>query len=437
LAYEKRVKSRPTYPMGGLLAGRIKSYDYFRPTGKIITKFPDNVGNAAGNLPPFVGTQVTESENHPGWNFMQHKKFQGDIGGPFSMFRKYAILPDELQSFSGEKDLDGFGTMRRAEYSGPFLAVRPTGFAFPPYINSSDDDLEEYGTTAIARCAPTNPTSDLSTFLGELLSEGLPKLTGSLLSKWGSMSNRARRKSIGEEYLNYEFGWKPMVNDVRSLANAILRADSVIKQYERDSGRLVRRRYEFPTIYTEKTTVFDGQTPWLNPDNQVLHTDSVVTGKVYRRETQAIRRWFSGAFTYYLPSAYTDSDSIARKVILAKRTLGLSLTPGNIWNLMPWSWAIDWFSNAGDVLHNLDAWIIDNQVLRYGYMMEHTVHTYTYYYVGKNTLRSASNIPSSVSSVSETKIRRVATPYGFGVQYEGLNTLQKSILAALGITHFH
>jgi hypothetical protein len=148
-------------------------------------------------------------------------------------------------------------------------------------------------------------------------------------------------------------------------------------------------------------------------------------------------RWFSGAFTYYLPSDYSTRGAMARQLAMAKKTIGLSLTPDVVWNLAPWSWAADWFFNVGDVLSNVTDWATDGLVMKYGYMMEHTRSVNTYYYSGFTGLKSGHAVPTPLSLVVETKQRRKANPFGFGLTWGGLSPRQLSILAALGITKTH
>jgi hypothetical protein len=76
---------------------------------------------------------------------------------------------------------------------------------------------------------------------------------------------------------------------------------------------------------------------------------------------------------------------------------------------------------------------IDNQVLAYGYMMEHTIEKYTYHFVGPHKLKTKKD-PDPVTLVRESKIRRRATPYGFGITWDGFSSFQLSILAALGLS---
>jgi hypothetical protein len=252
------------------------------------------------------------------------------------------------------------------------------------------------------------------------------------------MTGHQRRKAIGDEYLNYQFGYVPFANDIAKGANAVIDSDSTWRQYARDSGRVVRRGYDFPVEETNVGTVVDTfVSPWTNPSSSAfLDFGSLNKGRILRLETTKRRRWFRGAFTYYVPPPHSGfRNEIARQVIQARKCLGISLTPDVVWNLAPWSWLIDWRFNIGDLLSNWTDWAIDNQVLVYGYMMEHTVRSYTYSFDGPTGLIGfGSNRPSLITLTVESKVRRRATPYGFGFDMGGLTARQLAILTALGIT---
>jgi len=269
--------------------------------------------------------------------------------------------------------------------------------------------------------------------LAELRREGLPHLLGATAWKSRTRDIHAVKKAAGDEYLNVQFGWKPLLGDVQDVAKGVTRLSKLIEQAERDSGKVVRRRYSFPPIERQQTSLVQSATgPSLvsrtgfssveqRPFNQ---------GQVYRYRETSIRQWFSGAFTYYLPDR---GDGLLAGLGRASDILGLSMDPEAMWNLAPWSWAVDWFSNTGDYIRNLDALSKYGLVLRYGYIMEHSIVRDTYTFVGPTGFKSVWAFPSPVSLVSEMKLRRRATPFGFGLSGV-LNNTQKAIIAALGIS---
>jgi hypothetical protein len=398
-------------------------------TGKIFQK-SSNPGQSwtllAQGSTSILGRQITTSEGHH-WPPPKGAGLS-DRGGPFSTTK---------QTIKGGSSLILRATKAPPStlsyyFHGTVYPCFPTltnGSFFPPFATSSDVALDALGATAIARCVPTNPVANASTFLGELMKDGLPHLIGS--RGWESKVNSARKKAA-DEYLNVQFGWLPIVSDIKKFAYAIRHADSVLAQFERDSGKVVRRRYNYPLIETtEETVIGTGQAIPGGVSTNVF--PQLPSGEIVRRRDTRIERSFSGAFTYYLPSDYDSRNGMAGLAQKAEKLFGIDLTPEVLWNISPWSWAVDWFSNTGDVIRNISRFGSNGLVLRYGYMTEHSVVTDTY------TLKQSGNSPGTVSVAplvlrSEAKVRRPANPYGFGVSWNALSTFQASILAALGIS---
>jgi len=391
----------------------------------------------SANFSHLVGQQVTVSENHSSWNSRKRNHFKGDLGSEFYTTKTEAKLVHSGEVFlNGGEPPDFWGNSEMAEYYGPFLPLSPSDVEFPPAAESSREELLQLAAMAIAQCSPSNPAASLSVTIGEFAKEGLPKMVGSSLKSWLNMSAKDRRKAIGGEYLNYDFGWKPLVNDLRDISHAITHADAIWRQYARDAGKLVRRRYEFPVKRDTKMKDLGLIGPWISPSSSILVNRETyrLDGRVLREHSITKRQWFSGAFTYYVPGVNATSGAIAENVIQAKKLLGLSLTPDVVWNLSPWSWAIDWFANVGDVLENWSNWAIDGQVLAYGYFMEETSSKYTYTYVGDTRMRRAGVRPWSLETSTKTKRRIKATPYGFGLNWDGFSSSQKATIAALGMS---
>lgn len=279
--------------------------------------------------------------------------------------------------------------------------------------------LNAAGATAISRVAPTNPHASAFAAFGELFRDGLPAAMG---------VNTVLRKDLAGEYLNYEFGIKPFLADARSLHNSYKNAAKLLSQYYRDSGKVVRRRYEFPpTIETTTSTSSSIAAPAIS--SSFYRT---MSGTLRKTETLERRVWFSGAFTYFAkePNSFLSIVDQARKY---EYLFGVLPTPGALWDLTPWSWLGDWVTNMGDVLNNLSMFSADGLVMQYGYVMEHSIRTTEYSHSG--TVFQDGTAPTPIQTFTvETKYRRQATPFGFGLDSESFTTRQWAILAALGIT---
>lgn len=286
-----------------------------------------------------------------------------------------------------------------------------------------------YGAVAVSRCAPTNSHADLTVALAELKREGLPR--SALLS--GASRGTSMTKKAADDYLGYQFGVKPLVGDVKSTVSALRDSSAILQQYARDGGRLVRRRYEFPEEQSMTSSTVSNCYPYVCSYVQVKPFTATITTTTRRRT------WFSGAFTYK-PLGNVENENYlnwiqdnARK---ANHLLGLRVTPDVFWNLLPWSWLVDWHSNVGDVLHNISMYQTDGLVMVYGYIMQTVETTRTVVMTGGELKGISSwavtNHPSTVTTVE--KVRRPANPFGFGISPASLNARQWSILAALGIS---
>lgn len=411
------------------LAESTRSREIAGPKVSAITDFYIANGNVVSHSEKVLkanGRQTTVSEGH---QWPPPKGSLVDRGGPFYTSKRYVLLGNSRESITSSPGRGGppdYG--QKIVTKGNFLAVEPGGLLapWPADPSSSDDDLVELGATAIARCEPTNSPANAATFLAELLKDGLPSLVGKEL--WQSRTKDALKASSGE-YLNLQFGVQPFVSDISKFLSAVKHADVVLDQYERDAGKVVRRHYGFPSeVNTSEFVEPSLQSVWG------LDTGYGVSSGVLTRRVETRREaWFSGAFTYHLPRGYDSRSAMHRCRLLAEQVLGAKVTPEVLWNVAPWSWAVDWFSNTGDVISNLTKFGTGGLVMPYGYMMEKSItkHTYT---LDKPTGYSGELLDAaSVTLVVETKKRIRANPFGFGVHWDGLSPFQISILAALGL----
>lgn len=381
------------------------------------------------------GYQITGDENHSAqMKAFRRYHFEGDIGGEFDMVKK--VLVGSYYPVHIHQDYVDTGTGYVVDYHGPVLPMPLSTVPIPGTPSLSN--LAPWGTKAIALCKPTNNVANLATDLVEARSEGLPNLLG--VNLWKEGTNIAR--GAGSEYLNSEFGWKPLVSDIRGASYAAANAHKILKSYEANSHKIVRRRFEFPVEVTESTAKVGTSVPVIPGFSSAppgffsrfLHTgDLYCTTRTYKRV------WFSGAFTYHLPVGYKSHNALVSAAAKAGPLLGIELTPDVVWNATPWTWAIDWVSNMGDVVSTTSDMITDGLVIKYGYVMEHTVTSYTYAHITNNVYTrfgggNDSYEPSLLTAYVERKRRTKATPFGFEVSWDNFTPRQLAITVALGLT---
>jgi hypothetical protein len=353
-----------------------------------------------------------------------------DLGAPFyttkNTYKDSNTLGD-LRYYSSE----GNGSSFVYYGEGPqFAWIANSGLSsWPSVVPSSNAQLDVIGTKFIARVNPVNPISGFAQFIGEL-HEGLPRVVG--LESFRRRAFRARE--AGSEYLNVEFGWKPFISDLQKFGHAVKNSKEILAQFERNSGKNVYRRVTDPPI--ETTTVSEigtGLVPIPTCASPVFRPGG--TGKLIKTEKTSVTRSFSGCFVYFLDAGESTRAKMHRHAQLAEKLFGYTPSVETIWELTPWSWGADWVVDIGDLLTNVRAFNTDGLVMRWGYVMEHTVSSITYDLSGVSYWNSAGPHSFHQTFTTEVKVRRKATPFGFGLNPDvDFTPRQLAIIAALGMS---
>lgn len=309
-------------------------------------------------------------------------------------------------------------TYPNGTYTGPIVAGFATGHVQTGMQDEpTGAEIASDGSIAISRVHPAAPEYSLAQQLGELR-ERFPTMIGSTV-----MRDKVHiARSAGSEYLNVEFGWRPLVKAVVDFAHTVKDANSIIGSQVRKNREFTRRRYNFPQV-----TDF----AMYDVGGGFYPTAANVTGSGQLYERTVHDKWFEGAFVYWTPL----SDSARGKLLLyeqrANKLLGTRITPEVLWELTPWSWAVDWYTNAGEILSNLSYIGDDASVMKWGYMMNHQVSYWQLYLQRTN---AGKLISSTRGVVSERKMRTPSSPYGFNVGWADLTPRQTAIAVAAGAT---
>lgn len=389
--------------------------------------------------------QATISASNPGWLRYQRTGLKGpriNMGSAFS-----TVL---LENRNGGMHIAGsngwpVGSPSYRAVEGhylPFAASYTGSFNPDPntYVTSGgmvtvpqpDVDLDPLGATAVSRCAPTNPHASLAVSLAELAHEGLPTSAVALIKG----RNRGTLRGAAESNLGLQFGALPLAADIGDFYTSLRDHQRILQQYRRDAGRPIRRRYSFPR---ETTTTTYGLGADIGPWPSASFAWASY-GSISRVRTVTTETWFSGEFVYAPVTGRSRFEGLLSRYRELNHLLGTGVGPGTAWNLLPWSWAVDWFTNVGDVMNNVQMMMNDGLIMSYGFVMR-TKRTRDDYVRRGARAQSWVKVPYGVIPVtweaSRTwtfKWRRQANPFGFGINYTALSGRQMSILASLGIT---
>jgi len=351
---------------------------------------------------------------------------QFDTGHPFDTVKQEWDLSHKLVDVKGGA----------ARYRGPLIigndASLPITTWFPG-LPSFDSNF--YGTKLMLSAVPTKPVADMAVALGELRQKhGIPSIPGKLFF-WEDKVHTALQKG-GGEYLNLAFGWRPLLHDIKSIMTAVVNSEEIMTQYLTDSGKAIYRYRDIPVIHSNlsykdnvvKTNLFQG----LTSNDSQLFNGLGADGRVSQVTNHDRTIWLTAQFSYYLSSGIDPLSQIKLYAGLARKVLGIRLTPEVLWELAPWSWLYDWFFNIGSVLQNIENFRTDGLVARYAYLMCTDVVT-------TDTTSSRHGLNHLFGEVSRrmrvTHKQRVrATPYGFGLDPTTWSPERWAVLAALGMT---
>jgi hypothetical protein len=371
-----------------------------------------------------------------------------DIGSNWRAI-KSTFKPDNCGILNIVTKSDDFVPVYR-KYRGPLVVDE--GYLIPPGyfqglaqdLGSTDHEMDVFGANAFERMRPTNPISDLPTAIGELFVDELPSAIGSsILSQ-----RRISPSLVSGEYLNVTFGIEPLLRDLTKFQYAMNNAQALINKHAELSGKLIRKRWTDPAEATITVKDWDGGnhlTP-IKYSEVVGNLHSVGGGSFGTRQdvlTIVKERWTKAAFRFQFPplGVIGDLASKLQREISEMKYLYGGVNASTIWNLIPYSWAADWFSNAGGVIANLTAFASEGLSMPWGYVMEQLTITESRTVIGAvigNLADGSDKLPSNITSEVGVvvKRRRKLDPYAIGLDENlSLSGRQWSILAALGFSH--
>lgn len=278
--------------------------------------------------------------------------------------------------------------------------------------------LSTHGAAAWNKFKPGKPVVDSAVFLAEL--RDFPRM----------LQVRAKHfRDLGGNYLNVQFGWLPFVSDLRKMYQLAHSMEKQLAKIKQNNGKWLLRKGSVVKS-SDVIAVGSQNSPsraYFSSDfhPRILDTTELSSSHRYIISDET---WFSGRFRYYIPENEIQRPEWRRTMI--RRMYGLTLTPATVWELIPWSWLVDYFCSFGDIISNISSGTVDC-VAKYAYVMGKTEHKYEQTSLGR--FQSGKYITGTVVESLTTKGRVSASPFGFGLG-DQLSGRQLAILAALGIS---
>lgn len=316
----------------------------------------------------------------------------------------------------------------------------------------------------ITRTKPGQSQASLGVFLSEL--RDFPRLPGKALldslkgvrlkhivpdivrrveefARSGIGNGLARTASkVSDEYLNWHFGWKPFVSDLRKFYSLSKAIDSALQQLIAENDRNIRRRASLGDNTTVTTDPTWHNTTWNWPVFNCGGADGFpgATGTTHLTAVTRVRTktWFVAGYRYYIP----DTTSWLWKGRAIAHLFGAFPTPRVLWQATPWSWLADWFADLDSLVGYFSPTAVDNLITRYAFTMRRVWTTSEW---TASVHLDPVDVPVARWSGADGVLRSLYqtdtlqrghgwAPFGASLPPPALTSRQVAILAALGIT---
>jgi hypothetical protein len=259
-------------------------------------------------------------------------------------------------------------------------------------------------------------------------------LSNSDLSNLRKYLNTKATKDIPGEYVGFHFGWKQIYKDVMDLLVKPVRASREINRLMRRSGQPTTFR-SFSKLVGDVTTTpaFSYATPW----NKITNV-SDVTSHTRHHELRCVVN-----ATFDFPKV--NVPKFRHDLLMHK--LGLYPMPADMYNLIPWSWLVDWFTGLGNYVEAIDSINTDKSLINWGLLTGITkgkITTVRNYQVTDRIYGTVDHVSYNIPSVRKyahtsvleytLQIRKdVVSAYDVKSTLEpaSLSLYQQSILAAI------
>lgn len=317
---------------------RIRTYDKRRKVEGLREKPYLNISVSQSGLAGYTGRCEDVVENYPHDN-----PLTVDV---------YANRP----SIMGGQLVDSRGKIIRRFTHVPMYYTTHAVAPDPAYLFEYPDFSAEIPNW-IALMNPSVPAMLLPAFLGEF--RDFPSMLTqipNLIRAWGRRllsGNPATRaaagaalrsafKDAGSAHLGVEFGWSPFLRDLANL----LGFQKALQQrllwlLQLFQGQSIKRRLQLPTqrIILDPGIITTQSADALVRQNQV---------QVFLARSWVTTRWVPLFGAMYRAMSFDEIYLRAHALTLGFSAWGLLLS---WWELLPWSWFIDWFANVGRKLN--------------------------------------------------------------------------------------
>lgn len=233
-------------------------------------------------------------------------------------------------------------------------------------VGHSGFNWGNFAQRAIEKMTPTLESGfSLGNFLFEL------KEIKSLVKWWNS--GRSYMDNLANNTLNYSFGLRPFLMDLRNLAKGLYKFREKLAELKAGAGKLQVRHYSEETSYLDGDTflasgAMEYRGNWFVPKCKWTAT------MVYTYQFPEIDKGLNDLYRLYV-----NENTSTEEFLALLDSIGANLNPQIIWDAIPYSFVVDWFFNVGDWLRQWRRkWIeVALTIKDFGVSVKFPYHGYT------------------------------------------------------------
>lgn len=226
-----------------------------------------------------------------------------------------------------------------------------------PDLAVSPEDLGLISSRLFSSARPDASIAGIGETVVELVQGNFPALISKTLraiARQQSAVKALRRtgKGAGQDYLAVTFGWAPIIRDLQSiLQHGLLLHDNLYGSY-------TSRKRSLPGINTSYSIApsLGGHATSVIP-NGLPPMGAFAPTVVYTKEPKWRRVTLDYRLSLHVLNARPGIGSMTflDKAIAFSQNLGL-WTPSLAWDIMPYSWLLDWFTHLGQGINNVSTY---------------------------------------------------------------------------------
>lgn len=165
-----------------------------------------------------------------------------------------------------------------------------------------------------------------------------------------ALNGKLTMKELSSVYLQYNFGWAPLFNDIAGFVSTMKRFQRKYFELLALEGTVRTARYrQWVDGSAQSQQVVESGEPTFGGWSGVMHRRGYY--RIIRDQTKGTQYCASMRYRYKLPANIRQPAGI-----IAAKLDALGLTSGNpavVWNAIPYSFVIDWLINVGQTLERL------------------------------------------------------------------------------------